>query len=181
MKKDQRYQYYVEGETEEKLLGILKLDYGAIPAGRVQKFNALTQKFTSARLMQLKEDTIVVLVIDTDVCDDETLSIFYENIGLLQNQPKIKDIILIPQVKNLEDELMRSCSNIRQIKELTGSRYNSDFKTDMIKQRNLKEKLDKAGFDFLKFWESSPQRGPYLGIENKAYKIRRVLKMPLKK
>ena len=43
-------------------------------------------------------------------------------------------------MKNLEDELIRSC-DIRQIKELTGSKSNKDFKRDVIKDNSFHKKL----------------------------------------
>lgn len=64
------YQYFVEGENEEKLLKVLKTDMGLIEAGKIQKFNVVQEKITNARLMSLKEKTIVVLVFDTDTGKD---------------------------------------------------------------------------------------------------------------
>ncbi len=43
----------------------------------------------------------------------------------------VKEVICITQVKNLEDELLRSC-DVKQIKELTGSKSNSNYKRDML-------------------------------------------------
>ena len=55
-------QYYVEGEDEEKLLSVLKTDLQAIIPGKIGKFNAVQDRITRARLMNLRSDTTVVLV-----------------------------------------------------------------------------------------------------------------------
>ena len=59
-----------------------------------------------------------------------------ENIKILNKCPEVNKVICIPQVNNLEDELIRSC-NIKQIKELLGSRSNKDYKHDLIAEKNL--------------------------------------------
>ena len=51
----------------------------------------------------------------------------------------MSDVICITQVHNLEDELKRSC-NIRQIKDLLGSKSNSEFKHDLIKAKKSGQK-----------------------------------------
>lgn len=81
--------------------------------------------------MTIKSGTTIVLVFDTDVGDSKILN---ENIRFLEKQSTIKKVLCITQVKNLEDEFKRSC-NIKQIKELTGSKSNKDFKTDLIKEK----------------------------------------------
>ena len=61
------YQYYVEGQDEEKIVQILKTELQLIEPGKVEKFNVVSEKFTKLRIMPLKMGTIVVLVFDTDV------------------------------------------------------------------------------------------------------------------
>lgn len=39
--------------------------------------------------------------------------------------------------------------------ELTGSKSNSDYKRDLLRQSNLADKLKKHQFQFEKFWNSS--------------------------
>ena len=73
--------------------------------------------------MSLKMGTSVVLVFDTDTGN---IDILRENIQFLRKEQNIKEVICITQVKNLEDELIRSC-DIRQIKELTGSKSNKEL------------------------------------------------------
>lgn len=161
------YHYFVEGQDEEKLINVLKTNMQLIIPGKVQKFNVVEQKLTKLRLMSLKKGTIVILVFDTDTGNVTTL---LENIEFLKKNALIKDVFCITQIQNLEDELIRSC-DIRQIKELTGSKSNGDFKHDMIKDNNLDKKLQKHKFDLKKFW-SMTDRGEYKAIKNEAEKIK---------
>lgn len=96
-------------------------------------FNVIQQKLTKLRLMSLKPDTIVILIFDTDNGESATL---LENIKFLKQNTNVKDVLCITQVKNLEDELIRSC-DIKQIKELTGSKSNKDYKRDLIKDNTF--------------------------------------------
>ena len=65
----------------------------------------------------------------------------------------------------------RSC-NIKQIKELTGSKSNKDFKADLIKEKNLSKKLSAKNFNFKKFWNTVPT-GNFQSIHNDASKIKK--------
>ena len=117
--------------------------------------------------MQLKMGTVVVLVFDTDAGNIDTLK---ENIKFLNKQKTIKKVLCITQVKNLEDELKRSC-NIKEIKELTGSKSNSDFKHDMRKEKQFGNKMMKKGFDMEKFWIKTDNH-IYKEILNQAAEIK---------
>ncbi|MFV0393803.1 MAG: hypothetical protein ACK5LC_05350 [Coprobacillaceae bacterium] len=167
MGKNKIYHYYVEGETEKKLINILKTEYQIIKSGKVEKFNITIKKMKPNRVIPLKKGTIVVLVFDTDI---ENSSILDANIEFLEKQKNISEIICITQVNNLEDELKRSCK-ITEIKHLTGSMTNTEFKKDMLKQSNLKKKLDDKCFDFSRFWIMSPKES-FSHIENEAKKIK---------
>ena len=79
-------------------------------------------------------------------------------------------MLCITQVKNLEDELKRSC-NIKEIKELTGSKSNSDFKHDMRKEKQFGNKMMKKGFDMEKFWIKTDNH-IYKEILNQAAEIK---------
>lgn len=125
-------------------------------------------KLTEARLITLKKGTTIVLVFDTDTNKTDILE---KNLRFLERQKGlIKEIILITQVSNLEDELIRSC-NIREIRELTGSRSNTEFKGDLLKTNNLKAKLDKKSFDFNKFWIANAHND-FQFINNDASKVK---------
>lgn len=107
MRKGISYQYYVEGEDEKKLLDVLKRDLRCIKSGKVDKFNVIQDSITVARIRPLKENTIVILVYDTDIEKIETLR---KNVAFLQEQSAIKDVLCIPQVEKLEHELIRACT-----------------------------------------------------------------------
>lgn len=153
MRKRINYQYYVEGEDEKRLLDALKRDLRCIESGKVDKFNAIQSRFTVARIRPLKQDTIVVLVYDTDV---ENIDILQQNISFLKNQRAIiKDVVCIPQINNLEDELLYACE-IKTIGELTHSSTKKDYKRDLIDCTNLGTRLMKCNFDISKFWSRIP-------------------------
>lgn len=167
MSQEKNYQYFVEGEDEEKIIKVLKTDMQLIVPGKVLRFNVVERKITKARLMSLRPDTNVILIFDTDTGNDAILK---ENIQILKKHLAVESVICVPQVKNLEDELVRAC-NIKQIKELTGSKSNGEFKRDLIKESNLKRKLENKQFDFSKFWSTSLKEG-YDGIVNESEKIK---------
>lgn len=150
MKREQ-YHYFVEGEDDRKVVNTLKTDLQWIKPGKVQVFNVIEEELTSLITRTLKPGTIVVLVFDTDIGKKNTL---LKNIRFLQKDSNVKQVLCIMQVKNLEDEFLRSCA-ISQIKELTGSKSNSDYKRDLLRQSNLADKLKKHQFQFEKFWNSS--------------------------
>lgn len=150
MKREQ-YHYFVEGEDDRKVVNTLKTDLQWIKPGKGQVFNVIEEELTSLITRTLKPGTIVVLVFDTDTGKKNTL---LKNIRFLQKDSNVKQVLCIMQVKNLEDEFLRSCA-ISQIKELTGSKSNSDYKRDLLRQSNLADKLKKHQFQFEKFWNSS--------------------------
>lgn len=167
--KDKNIQYYVEGKDEEKLLAVLKTEMQNILPGKVQVFNAVSETITNSRLMTLKQDTIVVLVFDTDVNNCANLQ---KNLDILRKNSRVADIVLIPQCKNLEDELVRSCQ-IRKITDLLDSKGKSNFKSDFIRITNLRMKLEKAKFDINKLWCKNPD-GAFQGFPNDSKKIKKL-------
>ena len=160
-------QYYVEGENEERLLHTLKTDLRVILPGKVQKFNVIEREFTAARLRPLRPGTMTVLIFDTDT---GKLDFLNRNLAILRSCRAISDIVTIPQVHNLEEELVRSCA-IREIRELLGSRSNSEFKSDLIRVSNLAKKLREHHFCIEKFWAGVPTY-PYSAIPNQAAKVK---------
>lgn len=161
------YHYFVEGKDEEKLINVLKTDMRCIVPGKVQKFNVVQEKLTKHRIMQLKQGTVAILVFDTD-CGN--IQILQENINFLKRSGIVSRVLCVTQVKNLEDEFLRSC-NIRKIRELTGSKSDKDFKHDLIKDSNFHQKLRVHKFDLSKFW-STTDNDTYSKIANDAEKIK---------
>ena len=165
--KSKYIQYYVEGEDEEKLIRTLKTDLMCIKPGKVQKFNVVDCELTDARLASLRPKTMVVLIFDTDTGSS---SILAKNLKKLKGCPNVSEIITIPQVPNLEGELIRSC-NVKGITELLNSQSRDGFKTDFIHVTNLKAKLNEHKFSIRKLWTGKP-KGPYKTIENEAERIK---------
>jgi hypothetical protein len=166
MAKNDSYYYFLEGECEEHIFPFLKKYY--IKSGKKMKLNLIQNKISKAITRTFKSNTVVVIVFDTDTSTG--VSILEYNIAELKKEKNVKDIILIPQVKNFEDELKKS-TNIRQIKEFTGSLSNSDFKRDFLKITNLESKFKMHKFDIKKFWASNPT-DLYQSLKNMSEKIK---------
>lgn len=166
MSKNDNYFYFLEGDCEEHIFPFLKENY--IKSGKKQKFNLIQDKISDTIIRTFKRNTIVVIVFDTDTNDG--IKILEYNIKKLENVKAIKEIILIPQVKNFEDELTRA-TVIKQAKDFTKSMSRTDFKRDFLKVTNLKSKMEKHKFDICKFWSSNPT-GLYQKFRNTAHKIK---------
>lgn len=165
---NKNYHFYVEGENDRKVVNTLKTDFQWIQSGKVDVFNVIQNELKIKHLRVLKKDTIVVLVFDTDT---NNVAILEKNIKFLKKQSFIKEVICIPQVRNLEDELVRSCA-IKKASELTKSKSESEFKSDIIKMSNLQKRLLECKFKFDKFWSSNP-RGVFNKIPNEANSIKK--------
>lgn len=160
-------QYYVEGKDEEKLIHVLKTDLCVIRPGKVQRLNVIEHILTDAQLMTLRLGTMAVLIFDTDTKHTNILS---RNLEKLKKCSAISEIVTIPQIFNLEDELVRSC-DIKKITELLDSKSKKDFKSDFIQANNLANKLREHQFDINRLWIKQPLP-PYHNIMNKAETIK---------
>jgi len=167
MKKNERYYYLVEGECEKKLLEVFKEQKSMIIPGKVSCFNIVQEHITTAFLRTLPDNTTVILLFDTDT---NNADILLDNIRALTNHTHVKSVKCVPQVKNLEDELVKT-TNIKEIRELLGSKSNKDFKHDFISEKRLFEKLRLHKFDFSVLWSSLPE-GAFKRINNDANTIK---------
>lgn len=113
----------------------------------------------------------MVLIFDTDTDNVARLD---KNIEKLKSCSAISAVVTIPQVPNLEGELVRSC-NIKVITELLNSKSTKEYKSDLIRVSNLDQKLKVHQFDINIFWSNIP-KPPYHLIENQAT----VIKQPKK-
>lgn len=166
--KNVNIQYYVEGEDEKKLVNTLKNQLRVIKAGKVQRLNVIENKINDSILRTLNKGTIVVLIFDTDTKNNDILK---SNILKLNSCSFVSKVITIPQVHNLEEELIRSC-NIKKITELLNSRSKKDFKSDLLRITNLDSKLKEHEFDINFFWNQQP-KAPYQDIPNEAKLIKK--------
>lgn len=165
--KNNRFYYLVEGACEKKMIDVFKEEKNLIISGKVTPFNVIQDHITSAFLRTIPENTTVILVFDTDTNSTDILE---ANIQSLSKSSHIKEIWCVTQVKNLEDELLRS-TNVSEVKFLTGSKSNKEFKHDLIIEKRLFEKLKKHNFNFSRFWSSSPT-GIFSKFNNQSIKIK---------
>ena len=168
MRRDIRYQYYVEGECEKKLLSELKKT-GAVLPGKINVYNITQNELRQEHLRLLARNTVVILIFDTDAGN---LSILEKNLSVLRRSPNVRDVWCVTQVRNLEEELVRA-TDIREIKHLLGCRSNKDFKSVFLSEKRLMDKLFLHNFHFEKMWSSSPS-GKYSRIVNDGVKIKQM-------
>lgn len=161
-------QYFVEGEDEKKLVDTLKTEMQLIYPGKSSVFNVVQKTFPVARIMNLKPDTNVVLIFDTDVGDTKILN---QNIHKLEKARNVKRVLLIPQSKRLEHELERACE-IKSINELLATSSEREFKTKFIKTTNLAQKLKEKGFDIDRLWIKDGSEN-FKGIKNDSGEIKK--------
>lgn len=160
-------QYFVEGEDDKKVIDTLKTQMGLIKPGKVQVLNVVTAEITDLRLRALSPGTTVVLVFDTDAGNVDILN---RNIKKLKDCKAVSNVITIPQVPNLEGELLRSC-DIRKIEELLNSKSKSDFKSDILRVTNLAAKLREHKFSIDRFWTATPGQ-PYQNVQNQSSQVK---------
>ena len=168
MKKNNKIVYIVEGESEKTFVNAVKNEY--IVSGIPYVFNPLQQSLT-ARIRTYPQNTCVILIFDTDRVDLERIEKLKNNIKSLEKASNIHEIILIPQVNNFEDEI-KYTTNIKQLKDFTNSKTNSEFKEDFIRQeKHILKKLKRNNFDILKLWSRKPTN-EYSQFENGGDKIK---------
>lgn len=165
--KSKYIQYFVEGEDEEKLIQELKNVLQVIRPGRVQKLNVIDNEISDVILRTLHPKTMVVLVFDTDTGKYDILQ---KNIKKLSVAAHVTEVVLVPQVPNLEGELLKCCK-IKNITDLLGSKSNREFKTDFLRVTNLSAKLLEHGFDYHRLWTCAFQLGKS-GNKNGAERIK---------
>lgn len=147
------YQYYVEGDDEKRLVDVLKSELSCIESGKVDVLNVIQNRISPARIRTLKKGTTVILIYDTDI---EKTDVLRKNVEFLKRQGAVGEVICIPQVGNVEEELTRSC-HVKDYKEITHSPTRTEFKTDLARCKNLKNRLQACGFEISKFWSALPQ------------------------
>ncbi len=144
--------YFVEGKCEAALLAALKEPPQKVVPGRVKVFNVVANLIPRSQLVTIQPGTTVVFVFDTDVPVTESLK---RNIELIQTYCSKVRIVFLPQVMNLEDELVR-CTDINSITDLTRSRSTKDFKRDFCAMTNCRDVLNRHQLDVLRLWTQNP-------------------------
>lgn len=144
--------YFVEGQCEEVLLNALKERPAKIIPGRVKVFNVIKNELSRSQLLMIQPGTTVVLVFDTDVTITDKLQ---RNIRLIDQYCVRTKLVFLPQVLNLEDELVR-CTDVRSPAELTHSKSAKDFKRDFCALKNARDVLNRHQLDVLRLWATNP-------------------------
>lgn len=163
-------QYFVEGECEEHLIKSIKNEY--LLSGKIKVLNVTTKKITPNHIRLLKAKTICVFVLDVDIFTNgkQKDDILKENIKILTRN-KFK-VILIPQIQNLEDEIIYSTNIKKCCTELLGTVSKKDFKADFIKCQKIVERLSEKQFDINRFWTRAYSFGA-ISLANDSSKIKR--------
>lgn len=145
--KNKNFIYFVEGETEESIIKALRF------FGSVRKLNLWEFDLNKVISNFSQKTDIFFIVFDTDtICN---IGRFNQNIKLLDN--KGYQYYLLPQNKNLEDELIYCCHKINSHQELYkhfNASSNSEYKNVINKLRpeNLNKKLEDAHFQEPLLW-----------------------------
>ena len=159
--------YLVEGQTEKKLLETLKTEPLCIKPGRISVMNVVQERVKRALFASLHGQVTTALLFDTD---NDGVTMLRTNIELLKKLPNVRDVLCVPQVKNLEDELRYSCG-LKDIRELTNSKSVSDVKRDLLRLNNLGARLKQSGFSIARLWlHQVPEE--FAGIENNANEVK---------
>ena len=145
--------YIVEGETERRLLEVLRTELKCVYAGKILKHNVVHNVVKKNNFLSFNRNTLFVLVFDTDT---DGVAVLNQNIEILSGLPNTREVITIPQVQNLEDELCYSC-RIKDIRELTRSKSQSDVKRDLLRLSNLGMRLEQSGFTIARLWARQAQ------------------------
>ena len=150
------YQYFVEGECEEKFLNTFKIPpYSYYLSGKVSVFNFINKKISNQRLLALNPKTIIILVYDIDTNNTDILE---------ENIKKLNDFGFetyhIQSINNFEAELVYS-SKIKNINELFKTTSKEEFKNKFIHHSNIPSKLEEIRFDHSKMWSRKNNNAPF--------------------
>lgn len=142
--------YYVEGPCEQSLISALRESPARLMPGKIKVYNVVQNLIPKSQMLSIQARTTVVLVFDTDV--DQTVNL-QRNIDLLRRYCGRLRIVYLPQVRNLEDELIR-CTDVKAVTELKRSNGIRNFKTDFckLKSKDCRAMLDRHGLDVGRLW-----------------------------
>lgn len=163
--KNNPVQYFVEGETEKAFIEQIKNKY--VLSGKIDVLNILQNEIKNSRLISIKPNTTIILIFDTDVQKKELLNRLAQNIKILKASKHIKEVVVISQVLNFEDELVYA-TNIKSIEKFIPNCTKKEFKGKFIKLgSNMVAMLEKQDFDADKLWSRSVNEDNIFYIINK--------------
>ena len=142
--------YYVEGPCEQQLISALKEAPEKLIPGKIKVFNVVQNLIPKSQLLSIQAGTTVVLVFDTDVTQTLNLK---KNLELLERYCGKLKIVFLPQVLNLEEELVR-CTDVKAVTELTKSGSVKNFKTDFCKMKvkDCRSMLERHQLNIARLW-----------------------------
>lgn len=144
--------YYVEGPCEQQLIAALKESPSKLIPGKVRVYNVVQNLIPKSQMLSIQSGTTVVLAFDTDVEQTANLK---KNLELLNRYCGKLHIVFLPQVLNLEDELVRS-TDVKSVIELTKSKGIRNFKTDFckLKTKECRTMLERHGLKMEQIWST---------------------------
>ena len=144
--------YYVEGPCEQQLVAALKESPSKLIPGKVKVYNFVQNLIPKSQMLSIQSGTTVVLAFDTDVEQTTNLK---KNLELLNRYCGKLHIVFLPQVLNLEDELVR-CTDVKSVIELTKSKGIRNFKTDFckLKTKECRTMLERHGLKIEQIWST---------------------------
>lgn len=163
--------YYVEGPCEQQLIAALKEAPERLIPGKIKVFNVVQNLIPKSQILSIRPGTTVVLVFDTDVSQTSNLQ---RNLELLARYCGKLKIVFLPQVLNLEEELVR-CTDVRAVTELTQSGSIKNFKTDFckMKTKDCRSMLGRHKLDYMRLWMTKTPES-FAFVENNGSQIKLV-------
>lgn len=142
--------YYVEGPCEQQLIAALKENPSKLMPGKVKVYNVVQNLIPKSQMISIQSGTTIAFVFDTDVEQTANLK---KNLELLRRYCGKLHIIFLPQVLNLEDELVR-CTDVKNVGELTRSNGIRNFKSDFckLKTKDCRAMLERHELKIEKIW-----------------------------
>ena len=163
-------QYYVEGECEAKLIRTFQhVEKCGFKPGKIEILNPATKTISSLRINQLKKNTIVALVYDTDYIN---INVLKNNVESLKKNKNIDEIYHVQSIQNFEDEIIYS-SSISSINEIFNTKSIADFKKKFINHRELAKKLEECSFSIDLIWSRHSTNLDIKNFPNNGNKIKK--------
>ena len=161
--------YYVEGPCEQQLIAALKESPEKLIPGKIKVFNVVQNLIPKSQMLSIQAGTTVVLVFDTDVPQTSNLR---KNLELLTRYCGKLKIVFLPQVLNLEEELVR-CTDVKAVTELTKSGSVKNFKTDFCKMKikDCRFMLERHQLNYTRLWMTKTPEA-FAFVENNAFEIK---------
>lgn len=174
MSRNSIYCYVVEGPCERNLIQSIKNKY--LLSGSIKIKNVLTEELTDNFMRVLSPNTICVLIFDSDVFLNKgpeipkiDKKVILKNIKNIRNSQNVKEVIVICQTKNLEEELIFS-TTLKKWQDFFDEKHLEEHKKRFSNCRNLLQILERNNFDVSKIW--SRENLSFLSEKNDSKKIK---------